>query len=214
MGQLLNYFLHIDYYVIDFIAHYGLWIYPALFLIIFAETGFIITPFLPGDSLLFTVGSFSAQPDTGLEVLIVLCLLTMAAMLGNQVNYSVGRFLGPSIFVTRATWFLNTNHLDKTHQFYEKHGGKTIIMARFIPIVRSFAPFVAGASAMSSRHFTTYNVVSALLWVGSLVGLGYFFGAIPLIKNHFSLVIYLIILISLMPPLIGFVRAKLKMSAA
>lgn len=210
MSQLLNYVLHIDTYLIDFVSNYGMWTYLALFLVIFSETGLIIAPFLPGDSLLFAVGSLAAHPDSSLNILILLCLLIIAAALGNQVNYAIGRLVGPRVFSARQSWFLNKKHLEQAHRFYEKNGGKTIVMARFIPIIRTFAPFVAGVSYMSWYSFTFYNLLSAILWVGSLLGFGYYLGTFPLIKNNFSIVIYVIIALSLTPPVLAFLYGQLK----
>lgn len=194
--------LHIDHYLIPFLATHGLWTYALIFGIIFAETGLIIVPFLPGDSLLFTLGSIAALPESPLHIVILLLLLIIASILGNQVNYIIGRLTGPKVFSMDNSLFFNKNHLNKAHQFYEKHGGKTIIMARFIPIIRTFAPFVAGVSQMKSHPFTLYNISSAILWIGSLLSMGYFLGSIPFIKEHFSIVIYAIIVISFMPPLL------------
>lgn len=210
MADLLNYVLHIDTYLIDFVSNYGMWAYLVLFLVIFSETGLIVAPFLPGDSLLFAVGSLAAHPDSSLNILILLCLLIVAASLGNQVNYSVGRFIGPRVFTARQSWFLNKKHLEQAHQFYEKNGGKTIIMARFIPIIRTFAPFVAGVSYMSVQQFSFYNLLSAILWVGSLLGFGYYLGTFPIIKDNFSIVIYVIIALSLTPPLLACVYGWFK----
>lgn len=210
MADLLNYVLHIDTYLIDFVSNYGMWAYLVLFLVIFSETGLIVAPFLPGDSLLFAVGSLAAHPDSSLNILILLCLLIVAASLGNQVNYSVGRFIGPRVFTARQSWFLNKKYLEQAHQFYEKNGGKTIIMARFIPIIRTFAPFVAGVSYMSVQQFSFYNLLSAILWVGSLLGFGYYLGTFPIIKDNFSIVIYVIIAISLTPPLLACVYGWFK----
>lgn len=210
MADLLNYVLHIDTYLIDFVSNYGMWAYLVLFLVIFSETGLIVAPFLPGDSLLFAVGSLAAHPDSSLNILILLGLLIVAASLGNQVNYSVGRFIGPRVFTARQSWFLNKKYLEQAHQFYEKNGGKTIIMARFIPIIRTFAPFVAGVSYMSVQQFSFYNLLSAILWVGSLLGFGYYLGTFPIIKDNFSIVIYVIIAISLTPPLLACVYGWFK----
>lgn len=201
MPQLFNYILHIDSYLLLFMSHYGQWAYLALFTVIFAETGLVVTPFLPGDSLLFAVGSFAAQPSAALNPWLLFALLSVAAILGNQLNYSIGRFLGPKVFTTNSAWF-NKKHLKRSHEFYEKYGAVTIIMARFIPIVRSFAPFVAGISAMNRLSFLIYNALSAVVWVGLLLFMGYFLGSIPIVKSHFALVIYLIIGLSLALPIV------------
>lgn len=210
MSQLLDYVLHIDTYLLDFVSNYGMWTYLALFVVIFSETGLVVAPFLPGDSLLFAVGSLAAHPDSSLNIFVLFCLLIPAAVLGNQVNYFIGRLIGPRVFTAKDSWFFNKKHLEKAHQFYEKNGGKTIILARFIPIIRTFAPFVAGVSCMRLHHFTIYNLVSAVLWVGSLLGAGYYLGSIPIIKDNFSIVIYAIIAFSLTPPLFAFIYGWLR----
>lgn len=209
MQNLINCILHIDTYLFAFVANYGTWTYLALFAIIFCETGFVVTPFLPGDSLLFVTGSIAAQPDTPLNILLLFSLLVIASTIGNQINYFIGRLIGPQIFSANHSRLLNRKYLEETHQFYEKHGGKTIILARFIPIIRTFAPFVAGVGYMSRYQFSLYNITSAILWIGSLLSLGYFFGSLPLIKDNFTIVIYGIIIISLMPPLLTFLYSKL-----
>ncbi|WP_028388391.1 DedA family protein [Legionella fairfieldensis] len=210
MHSLLNYLLHIDSYLLAFVSVYGTWTYVALFMIIFCETGLVITPFLPGDSLLFVAGSIAAQPESPLSALLLFFLLIFASIIGNQLNYLIGRTLGTRVFSARNSWLFNKKHLEKTHRFYEKHGGKTIILARFIPIIRTFAPFVAGIGEMKSSHFSLYNIISAFLWISLLLGCGYFFGSIPIIKENFSIVIYSIIIISLMPPAMAFFYRKLK----
>lgn len=212
---LLQYILHIDTYLISFVSHYGIWTYVVLFLIIFCETGLVVTPFLPGDSLLFAAGSIAAQASGALSVEVLMLLLIIASILGNKVNYLIGRTIGPRIFSAAVkphslqSWLLNRKHLEEAHQFYEKHGGKTIILARFIPIIRTFAPFVAGIGYMSLKQFSFYNIVSAVIWIVSLVGAGYFFGSLPFIKDNFSLVVYGIILLSILPPLVAFLYKKL-----
>lgn len=210
MSNLLDYILNIDSYLINFVSAYGTWSYLLLFAVIFAETGLIIAPFLPGDSLLFAMGSIAAHPDSSLKILLLFFLLVIASVLGNQVNYLIGRLIGPRVFTAKQSWLLNKKHLEQAHLFYEKNGGKTIIMARFIPIIRTFAPFVAGVSYLSLRQFSFYNVLSAILWIGSLLGVGYFFGTLPIIKNNFSIVIYGIIAVSLAPPLVAFLFGKIK----
>ena len=197
--QLFQYITHIDTYLVAFVAAYGVWTYAALFAIIFCETGLVVTPFLPGDSLLFAAGSIAAQPGSDISIQLLFIMLCLAAILGNKMNYTIGRFIGPRIFRAKSSWMLNQRHLEEAHRFYETHGGKTIIMARFIPIIRTFAPFVAGIAAMSLRSFTLYNLVSGILWTGTLLGAGYFLGSLPIIKDNFAIVIYSIIAISLMP---------------
>ncbi|MBA2653417.1 MAG: DedA family protein [Tatlockia sp.] len=209
LQHLLNFILHIDSYLFNFVSTYGTWTYLVLFLIIFCETGLVITPFLPGDSLLFVAGSIAAQPSEPLSVLLLLILLIIASILGNQLNYLIGRMIGPRVFSAEGSWLLNKKYLEETHRFYEKHGGKTIIFARFIPIIRTFAPFVAGIGYMGIYQFTLYNISSAFLWIGSLLACGYFFGSLPFIKDNFTLVIYGIILLSLTPPILAFLWRKI-----
>jgi membrane-associated protein len=206
LHQLFSTLLHIDVYLNQFVTSYGFLTYLALFLVIFCETGLVITPFLPGDSLLFAAGSLAAQANNSINIVILFFLLFIASLLGNQINYLIGKAIGPRIFTAKSSWLLNKRYLEETHQFYEKHGGKTIILARFIPIIRTFAPFIAGIGAMYWLQFSFYNVISALLWIGSLLGLGYFLGSLPLIKDNFTCVVYGIVLISLLPTLIAFIK--------
>ena len=206
--HLLQYVLHIDTYLIAFVSSYGVLTYIVLFAIIFCETGLIITPFLPGDSLLFAAGSIAANASHALNIQVLFVVLTLASILGNKLNYLIGRAIGPRIFSVNHSWLLNKKHLEEAHHFYEKHGGKTIILARYLPIIRTFAPFVAGVGYMSIRKFTFYNILSALLWIGSLLGAGYFFGALPFIKENFSIVVYGIIALSLLPPILAFIYRK------
>ena len=199
----LSYFfdvmIHLDRYLVAFVADYGQWSYLAVMAVIFCETGLIVTPFLPGDSLLFALGSLAAQPSEPLNALFLFFLLVAASFIGNQVNYYVGRWIGPRVLSEKGSRWINQANLRRAHAFYEKHGGKTIIFARFMPIIRTFVPFVAGVSTMQWRQFTVYNVVSAIIWIGCLLGAGYFFGSLPWIKDHFNWVIYGIIIVSLMP---------------
>lgn len=206
--DLLQYILHIDTYLIAFVTHYGALTYLVLFLIIFCETGLVVTPFLPGDSLLFAAGSIAANSNEALNIQLLMFLLLLASITGNKLNYLIGRAIGPRIFSARSSWLFNKKHLEEAHQFYERHGGKTIIMARFIPIIRTFAPFVAGIGYMGIRQFSFYNIISALLWVGGLLGAGYFFGSLPIIRDNFSLVVYGIIFISLLPPAFTFIYRR------
>ena len=208
LQHLASYLLHLDNYLIEFVAAHGTWTYLAAFLVIFCETGLIVLPFLPGDSLLFALGSIAAHTHNPLNILILLPLLILASILGNQVNYMAGRFVGPKIFSLEKHWLFNKKHLDKAHQFYEQQGGKTIILARFMPIVRTFVPFVAGVCYMTAARFNAYNIGSAILWIGSLLGMGYFLGSLPIVKDHFSIVIYGIVAISLVPPVISFFSHK------
>jgi membrane-associated protein len=207
--HLLQYLLHIDNYLIAFVSSYGTLTYVVLFAIIFCETGLIVTPFLPGDSLLFAAGSIAANSSNALSIQLLFLLMTLASILGNKLNYIIGRAIGPRVFAANESWLLNKKHLIEAHQFYEKHGGKTIILARFIPIIRTFAPFVAGIGYMGLREFSFYNIISAIIWIGSLLFAGYFFGTLPFIKQHFSFVIYGIIVMSLLPPIIAFFYRKL-----
>lgn len=206
--HILQYILSIDIYLFAFVAKYGVWTYVALFMIIFCETGLVITPFLPGDSLLFAAGSIAANNNQPLSIQLLFFLLTFASILGNKLNYFIGRTIGPRIFTSKRTWLLNRQHLEEAHVFYEKHGGRTIILARYIPIIRTFAPFVAGVAYMSIRRFTIYNIFSAILWIGSLLGAGYFLGRLPFVQENFSIVVYGIIAITLIPPTFAFVYRK------
>lgn len=205
----LNFILNLDTYIISFVAAHGMWTYLVAFAVIFCETGLIVTPFLPGDSLIFTLGSIAAYTSNPLNIFILLGLLIIASILGNHVNYSIGRAIGPRIFSAKSSRLFNKKHLEEAHQFYEKHGGKTIIMARFIPIIRTFVPFVAGVSYMSLNQFNVYNICSAILWIGSLLGMGFFLGSLPFIKENFTIVIYGIIGISLLPPVITLLYHRL-----
>ena len=205
--QLLSFVIHIDQHLFALVAEYGALLYLFLFVVIFCETGLVVTPFLPGDSLLFAAGSVAGAGHLSYPFLMVVLLL--AAVFGDAVNYEIGRHVGPSIF-NRKTRFLNKQHLLKAHAFYERHGGKAIILARFIPIVRTFAPFVAGVALMSPIKFLSFNITGALLWVTGLVSAGYFLGNIEIVKNNFSLVIYGIVVVSVLPVVIEVVRAKIK----
>jgi membrane-associated protein len=198
-------FLHLDQHLNRIVTDYGVWTHLILFAIVFAETGLVVTPFLPGDSLLFAAGALAAIGSLDLWLLVV--LLIGAAILGDSVNYWVGAWIGPRAFSGNVR-FLRKDYLERTHAFYEKHGGKTIILARFVPIIRTFAPFVAGVGAMSYPKFITYNIAGAVLWVGLFVPLGYFFGNMPTVKENFSLVILAIIAISVMPITVEAIRAR------
>jgi membrane-associated protein len=200
--------LHLDKTLVDVVHNYGTWTYLVLFLIVFTETGIIVFPFLPGDSLLFAAGALAARPETGLSVWIIIPLLIVAAFLGDNVNYAVGDYLGPRVF-REDFKFLKRKYLDQTQAFYAKHGGKTIIMARFVPIVRTFAPFVAGVGTMTYRYFASYSIVGAVLWVVLLTMAGYLFGGIEVVKKNFELVVLGIIALSLLPPLWSFAKSKL-----
>jgi membrane-associated protein len=205
LRSIIDFFLHLDQHLSQVISQYGGWTHLILFAIIFCETGLVITPFLPGDSLLFAAGTFAALG--ALDVRLILVLLIVAAILGDTVNYWIGAYIGPRAFSGNVR-FLRKEYLDRTHAFYEKHGGKTIILARFIPIIRTFAPFVAGVGAMSYPKFITYNVVGAVVWVGLFVLGGYFFGNIRIVRENFTLVILAIIAISVMPIVFEALRAR------
>lgn len=197
MMSIIDIILHFDQYLGSVIQDYGMLTYAILFAIVFLETGLVIMPFLPGDSLLFAAGAFAATGAFDLGML--LTILVIAAILGDTINYGTGRYIGPRVFSGKHKWLFHPEYLNKTHRFYEKHGAKTIVLARFIPIIRTFAPFVAGIGRMSYTKFLTYNVLGGLLWVGIFTGGGYLFGAIPVVKENFSLMIVAIIVVSLMP---------------
>lgn len=206
---LIDFILHIDQHLVEIVSSYRTWTYLILFLIIFAETGLVVTPFLPGDSLLFAAGAIIAKPDSGMNIIVACILLIIAAILGDLVNYHVGKYIGPKAFSGRYK-FLKKEYLERTQEFYYKHGGKTIIYARFIPIIRTFAPFVAGIGTMSYLRFATYNVVGGIAWVTSFLLLGYFFGGLSVVKDNFTYVIFGIILVSVLPPIVEVVRGKRK----
>jgi membrane-associated protein len=205
LKKFVDLFLHLDTHLSQVIAQYGTGTYLILFLIVFCETGLVVTPFLPGDSLLFAAGTFAALGQ--LDLWLMMLLLAAAAVLGDTVNYWVGSAIGPRAFSGELR-FLKKEHLDRTHAFYEKHGGKTIILARFVPIVRTFAPFVAGVGTMSYRHFLLYNIAGAVLWVGLLVPAGYFFGNIPVVRENFTMVILAIVALSVMPVAVEALRGR------
>jgi membrane-associated protein len=210
----VDFFLHLDQHLAEVIQQYGRTTYLILFLIVFLETGLVVTPILPGDSLLFAAGAFAALGHLRLWPLFF--LLCVAAILGDTVNYAIGARIGPKVFSYSKSRFFNPDHLKKTHEFYEKYGGKTIIIARFVPIVRTFAPFVAGVGQMSYRQFIGYNVIGGVLWVSICVFAGYFFGNLPFVKKNFSVVVIVIVLISLLPAVIEYLkhRAEAKRKAA
>jgi membrane-associated protein len=205
---LLDIVLHLDVHLLKLVQEYGIWVYAILFVIIFAETGFVVTPFLPGDSLLFVAGAVAA--GGALNVHGVVVLLILAAVLGNTVNYAIGRWLGKTFFKEGRSRWLNPKHLERAHAFYEEHGGKAVVISRFLPIVRTYIPFVAGMAAMTPARYTAYNVGGAVAWVGSLAYAGYFFGNIPWIKQNLTWLILGIIVVSLLPLVIAFIRSKTK----
>jgi membrane-associated protein len=206
VSWFVDLFLHLDKHLAEVIAQYGVYTYALLFTIIFLETGLVVTPILPGDSLLFAAGTFAGLGS--LDVGLVFVLLSVAAILGDTVNYSIGHYLGPKVFHFEKSRLFNPEHLKKTHAFYEKYGGKTIIIARFVPIVRTFAPFVAGIGAMSYGKFLAYNVIGGILWVAICVFAGYFFGNLPIVKQNFSLVIIAIVIISVLPAVYEYVKHR------
>jgi membrane-associated protein len=211
LRNALDLFLHLDVHLAEMSAHYGGYLYAILFAIVFCETGLVVTPFLPGDSLLFAAGSLAAlgadEPGGGLSPHVLVVLLSIAAILGDTVNYAIGARVGPRVFRDGAR-FLKRRHLERTHAFYEKYGGRAIVFARFVPIVRTFAPFVAGIGAMSYGRFLAYNVIGGIVWVVGFVYAGYFFGNLPAVKENFTLVILAIIFLSILPGIIEVARAR------
>jgi membrane-associated protein len=213
LQELIDFFIHFDAHLADFVARYGAWVYGFLFAIVFAETGLVIAPFLPGDSLLFAAGALAAAG--ALDIRIVSVLLIAAAVIGDAVNYSIGRYVGPRIFRAEDSAgtlhrLLNRRHLDRAHEFFERHGGKAIVLARFVPIVRTFVPFVAGAGAMRYSAFVVYNVAGGVLWVAVCVGAGYAFGNIPIVKDNFSFIALGIIAVSLIPIALEYLKHRKK----
>lgn len=204
--ELLDFILHVDEHLLEFITNYGVWIYAILFLIIFVETGLVVMPFLPGDSLLFAAGALAVSTGA-MNPWILGVLLFIAAVLGDTLNYHIGKYIGPRVFETNSR-FINKEHLIKTQAFFDKHGGKTIIFARFVPFARTFAPFVAGAGSMNYKFFLTYNVVGAFLWIASFITLGCLFGNMPIVKDNFTHLIFGIIILSVLPGIIGYIRQK------
>lgn len=212
LTQLIDLILHLDRYLVDLVTRFGGWTYAILFLIIFCETGLVLMPFLPGDSLLFAIGALAS---TGaLDVFWISILLIVAAILGDTVNYWIGYSIGPRLFTSDRSRWLNREHLDRTHRFYEKYGGKTIILARFMPIIRTFAPFVAGIGRMSYGRFLLYNVVGGVVWIVIFVVAGFWFGNIPIVKRNFTLVILAIIVLSVLPAVIEYWRARREASVS
>jgi membrane-associated protein len=196
--QAIEFILKFDEHLDRLAGDYGVWTYAFLLAIVFCETGLVVTPILPGDSLLFAVGAFCARPNQPLDIWIATLLLTFAAVLGDTVNYHIGKFLGPKVLAGKLHW-LNAKHLERTHRFFEKYGGKTIIIARFVPIVRTFAPFVAGVGTMNYPQFLAYNVIGGVAWVVGCLQAGYWLGNIPVIRDHFEIVVLLIVAVSLLP---------------
>ena len=208
LGQFLDVILHLDQHLARWTQEMGGWVYVVLFAIVFAETGLVIAPFLPGDSLLFAAGAIAALPGSPLSPVWLVVLLSAAAVLGDAVNYTIGRRIGPSIFHSSTSRLLNRKHLEKTRKFYEKYGGRTIIIARFVPIVRTFAPFVAGIGEMRYARFALYNVTGGIAWVGLFVVAGYLFGNLPFVQRNFHFVILAIIVLSVIPIVVEAWRAR------
>lgn len=205
---IIDFILHIDVHLAELVAQYGVWVYAILFLILFCETGLVVTPFLPGDSLLFVAGALAALPDNAINIYLMITLMIIAAVIGDAVNYTVGRLFGDKLFSKPDSRIFRRSYLDKTHKFYERHGGKTIVMARFVPIVRTFAPFVAGMGHMPYRSFATFNVAGALLWVVLFCFTGYIFGDLPIVQRNLKWLMVAIILISLLPMVAEFCRHR------
>ncbi len=206
LEYLMHFVLHLDKHLYELVTTYGIWVYVFLFLIVFAETGFVAAPFLPGDSLLFAAGAIAA---TGaLHVYALIAILAVAAILGDTVNYWIGYYIGPKIFKKQKSLFFNPEYLERTCRFFEKHGGKTIVIARFIPIIRTFAPFIAGIGRMSYLRFALYNILGAVFWVPVFIYAGYFLGNIHFIKQHFSLMIITLIVVSLIPAVFEYLRHR------
>ena len=208
LQQAFDLFFHLDQHLNEWAGALGPWLYIVLFLIIFCETAFVVTPFLPGDSLLFAVGALAAVDGSPINLSVIAVLLCIAAITGDAVNYSIGHYVGPKVFSSEGSRLLNKEHLLRTQRFYEKHGGKTIILARFMPIIRTFAPFVAGIGKMRYPRFALFNITGGLAWVLSFLLAGFFFGNVPVVKRNFHYVILAIIIISVLPPVIEFLRAR------
>ena len=206
LAQFIDIILHLDKHLVLLVESYGVWVYAILFAIVFMETGFVVTPFLPGDSLLFVAGAVAAAG--GMDVSMVAATLIVAALCGDNVNYWIGRFLGPKVFKHEGNRWLKRENLDRTHAFMEKHGPKAIIIARFVPVVRTFVPFVCGIGRLTYARFLGFSVIGAVIWVGLLVPSGYFFGNLPVVKNNLTAVILLIVFISVLPGIIEYVRHK------
>lgn len=208
---IIDFILHIDKHLLELVENYGVWVYAILFLIIFCETGLVVTPFLPGDSLLFVAGALAASNVTGdFNIIILNFLLIAAAVLGDALNYTIGRFFGETLFNNPDSKIFKQSYLEKTHQFYEKHGGKTIILARFVPIVRTFAPFVAGMGRMGYKHFAAFNVIGGVVWVMLFTLLGYFVGTIEWVQQNLKLLMVVIIVLSIVPAIVEVIREKIK----
>ena len=207
---LIDFILHIDRHLQQLASEYGLWVYGIVFLIVFCETGLVVLPLLPGDSLLFAAGSLASLPDSQLSPHLLFLGLSIAGILGDSLNYWIGKKIGPKVFSSQESRFFKRDYLDKTHAFYLKYGAKTIVIARFIPIIRTFAPFVAGVGEMPYRTFIFYNIIGAVIWVGSFVYAGFYFGQLPFVQTNFNLIILAIIILSIMPPVIEYLKHRFK----
>ena len=212
LAAVIDIVLNLDRHLQWLVANYGVWIYAILFLIIYCETGLVVTPFLPGDSLLFVAGAIAAGGDMYIHALFA--LLTLASFSGDNTNFWIGRFVGPRVFTRERSWAFNPAHLERTREFYERHGGKTIVIARFVPIVRTFAPFVAGIARMPYSRFLFYSFAGSVFWIGSLTFAGYFFGNLPVVKENLSLVIIGIVLLSIIPGVVEYLRSRARRKAA
>jgi membrane-associated protein len=208
---IIDFILHIDVHLAELISSYGVWVYAILFVIIFCETGLVVTPFLPGDSLLFVAGALATLPANDINVHMIVLALIIAAVLGDAVNYTIGRFFGKKLFRDPHSRIFKQSYLDKTHNFFEKYGGKTIILARFVPIIRTFAPFVAGMGRMGYRRFASFNVIGGVVWVSLITYAGYFFGRLEFVKENLKILLLSIIFISLLPAIIEVVREKYRL---
>ena len=207
---LIDFILHIDRHLHQLASEYGLWVYGIVFLIVFCETGLVVLPLLPGDSLLFAAGSLASLPDSQLSPHLLFLGLSIAAILGDTLNYWIGKKIGTKVFASQESRFFKREYLDKTHAFYLKYGAKTIVIARFIPIIRTFAPFVAGVGKMPYRTFIFYNIIGAVIWVGSFIYAGFYFGQLPFVQTNFKLIILAIIILSIMPPVIEYLKHRFK----
>lgn len=207
---LIDFILHIDRHLHQLASEYGLWVYGIVFLIVFCETGLVVLPLLPGDSLLFAAGSLASLPDSQLSPHLLFLGLSIAAILGDTLNYWIGKKIGTKVFASQESRFFKREYLDKTHAFYLKYGAKTIVIARFIPIIRTFAPFVAGVGKMPYRTFIFYNIIGAVIWVGSFIYAGFYFGQLPFVQTNFKLIILAIIVLSIMPPVIEYLKHRFK----
>lgn len=210
LTQFIDVFLHLDVYLNSLASWMGIWLYLVIFAVVFCETGLVVTPFLPGDSLLFACGALATKEGSPINIGLLFLVVVVAAVLGDLCNYEIGKWLGPKVFNRKSSFLLNTKHLEQAHQFYEKHGGKTIILARFIPIIRTFAPFVAGIGKMAYSRFASYNVVGGIVWAFLFTCGGYWFADLPIVKTRFHYVILVIIVLSAIPAVYEIIKAKLK----